>query len=234
MQMDAQMHVFTNGPELAEKLATDVAERLSSAVAERGTASIAVSGGSTPKVFFQALSKHKLDWKNISVTLVDERFVPADNDRSNHKLVADNLLQNAAKDAYFVPLYQPFAEVDDAATLATVKTEAICDPFDVVILGMGTDGHTASFFPGGDNLEEALDLDEPRAVLPMVAETAGEDRLTFNLSALHDAVFLVLHIEGAAKKETLEKAQADLDEEDMPVRAVLNRADSQVNIYWAP
>ncbi|NTJ41401.1 6-phosphogluconolactonase [Agrobacterium larrymoorei] len=232
--MEAQMHVFANGPELAEKLAGDVAQRLKEALEERGTASIAVSGGSTPKLFFQALSKHPLAWGQVNVTLVDERFVPADSDRSNHKLVADNLLQNEAAAAYFLPLYQSAASAEDAATLATVKTADICDPFDVVILGMGTDGHTASFFPGGDNLEEALDLDEPRAVLPMEAEGAGEERLTFNLSALHDASFLVLHIEGAAKKETLEKAQADLDEDEMPIRAVLNRADSPVNIYWAP
>ncbi|UHS60386.1 6-phosphogluconolactonase [Agrobacterium vaccinii] len=232
--MIGQEHIFANGQELAETLAKDVAKRLEDAVSERGTASIAVSGGSTPKRFFQELSKHELDWKNISVTLVDERFVPPESDRSNHKLVADNLLQNAATYAYFVPLYQFFATTEDAATLATVKTEAICDPFDVVILGMGTDGHTASFFPGGDNLEEALDLDEDRAVLPMTAETAGEDRLTFNLSALHDARFLVLHIEGAAKKETLDQAKSDLDEEEMPIRAVLNRAESPVNIYWAP
>lgn len=234
MQMIGQEHIFANGQELAETLAKDVAKRLEDAVSERGTASIAVSGGSTPKRFFQELSKHQLDWKNVSVTLVDERFVPPESDRSNHKLVADNLLQNAATYAYFVPLYQFFATTEDAATLATVKTEAICDPFDVVILGMGTDGHTASFFPGGDNLEEALDLDEERAVLPMTAETAGEDRLTFNLSALHDARFLVLHIEGAAKKETLDQAKSDLDEEEMPIRAVLNRAESPVNIYWAP
>lgn len=232
--MEPQMHVFNNGPELAEKLAADVAERLKAAIEERGAASIAVSGGSTPKLFFQALSRHSLEWPQVSVTLVDERFVPADSDRSNHKLVADNLLQNEAKAAYFVPLYQSAASPEDAATLATVKTADICDPFDIVILGMGTDGHTASFFPGGDNLEEALDLDEPRLVLPMEAEGAGEERLTFNLSALHDASFLVLHIEGAAKKETLEKAQSDLDEDEMPIRSVLNRADSTVNIYWAP
>ncbi len=232
--MEPQMHVFNNGPELAEKLAADVAERLKAAIEERGAASIAVSGGSTPKLFFQALSRHSLDWPQVSVTLVDERFVPADSDRSNHKLVADNLLQNEAKAAYFVPLYQSAASPEDAATLATAKTADICDPFDIVILGMGTDGHTASFFPGGDNLEEALDLDEPRSVLPMEAEGAGEERLTFNLSALHDASFLVLHIEGAAKKETLEKAQSDLDEDEMPIRSVLNRADSTVNIYWAP
>ncbi|MFK0384903.1 6-phosphogluconolactonase [Agrobacterium sp. NPDC090273] len=232
--MTETMHVFDNTADLASSLAADVASRLASATEERGTASIAVSGGSTPKLFFQALSRHALDWPNISVTLVDERFVSADNDRSNHKLVADNLLQNEAKAAYFVPLFQPAASPEDAATLATVKTEAICDPFDVVILGMGTDGHTASFFPGGDNLEEALDLDEPRGVLTMAAENAGEERLTFNFSSLADARFLVLHIEGAAKKATLEKAQSGEDEDEMPIRAVLNRADTPVDIYWAP
>lgn len=232
--MTEQMHVFTSAAELAEKLATDVANRLSSSIKSRGTASIAVSGGSTPKLFFQTLSKVDLDWSKVNVTLVDERFVPADNERSNHKLVADHLLQNNAKAAYFVPLYQPAASAEDAATLATVKTATICDPFDVVILGMGTDGHTASFFPDGDNLEEALDLDEPRSVLTMDAEGAGEERLTFNFSSLYDARLLVLHIEGAAKKETLEKAQAGEYEDEMPIRAVLRRASSPVNIYWAP
>ena len=232
--MEPKMHVFADGAVLATALAEQVAAQLKAAIDERGTASIAVSGGSTPKLFFQTLSQHDLDWSRVNVTLVDERFVPADNDRSNHKLVAENLLQNAAKAAYFVPLYQSSASADDAATLATVKTADICDPFDIVILGMGTDGHTASFFPGGDNLEEALDLDEPRAVLPMEAEGAGEERLTFNLSAIADARLLVLHIEGAAKKDTLDKAKADLDEDDMPIRAVLNRALTPLTIYWAP
>src|SRR5690606_36745905 len=156
---------------LAEQLAQDVADKLSSAIKKNGSASLAVSGGSTPKLFFQALSKHELNWKLVNITLVDERFVPANNDRSNHKLVADNLLQNLEAQAHFIPLYQAGAELEDAATLATVKTADICDPFDVVVLGMGADGHTASFFPEGDNLEIALDLDEPREVLPMTAET---------------------------------------------------------------
>lgn len=225
---------FETTAALADQLAQDVADKLASAIKKNGSASLAVSGGSTPKLFFQRLSKHELNWKLVNITLVDERFVPADNDRSNHKLVSDNLLQNNAANAHFIPLYQSGASLEDAATLATVKTADICDPFDVVVLGMGADGHTASFFPEGDNLEIALDLDEPREVLPMTAETAGEERLTFNLSALHDARFLVLHIEGAAKLEAFEKALAELDEEEMPIRSVLNRADTKPVTYWAP
>jgi 6-phosphogluconolactonase len=229
-----RMNRFESASALAEQLAKDVGDKLASAINKNGSASLAVSGGSTPKLFFQTLSKYDINWKLVTITLVDERFVGPDNERSNHKLVADLLLQNNAKNAQFIPLYQAGASIDDAATLATVMTAAFCDPFDVVVLGMGADGHTASFFPEGDNLEIALDLDEPREVLPMAAETAGEERLTFNLSALHDARLLALHIEGEGKLKAYEAAKADLDEEEMPVRAVLNRADTPVAVYWAP
>ena len=105
---------------------------------------------------------------------------------------------------------------------------------DVVILGMGNDGHTASFFPGGDRLAEALSLDTPRGVITMEAEGASEPRLTLTFSSLQDARLLVLHIEGQAKKDTLDKALSAGAEVEMPVRAVLNRAKTPVDIYWAP
>ncbi len=155
---------------------------LSAAIAARGAASIAVSGGSTPKAFFQALSNRDLDWSKVTVTLVDERFVPADNERSNHLLVASNLLQNKAKAARFVPLYRKTGSAEDAAKLATAETKAIGNPFDVVILGMGGDGHTASFFPGGNNLAVALDPATPRGVITM--EARGCRRATPDLHLL--------------------------------------------------
>lgn len=232
--MVANMHAFANGAELARNLADRVAEALSAAIAARGAASIAVSGGSTPKVFFQDLSTRPLDWEKVTITLVDERFVPADNPRSNHLLVDANLLQNKAKAACFVPLYHGVASVEDAAVLATEKTKEIGDPFDVVILGMGGDGHTASFFPGGNNLRVALDSKTPRGIITMEAEGAGEERLTFTFSSLQDARLLVLHIEGESKKDVLERAEAAGDETEMPIRAVLRRAASPVEIYWAP
>ncbi|TXH84597.1 MAG: 6-phosphogluconolactonase, partial [Rhizobium sp.] len=109
--MTANMHAFANGAELAGKLADKVAETLSSAIAARGSASIAVSGGSTPKAFFQALSSRSIDWGKVTITLVDERFVPADNPRSNHLLVQENLLKDKAAAAVFLPLYQAAASV---------------------------------------------------------------------------------------------------------------------------
>lgn len=232
--METRIHEYADGSILAEKLADQVARHLAAAVETRGAASLAVSGGSTPKRFFQALAKRDIDWSKVAVTLVDERFAPADNPRSNHLLVTNNLLQDKASAARFVPLYHDCPTVEDAAAAATKETAAIGQPFDVVILGMGGDGHTASFFPNGNNLARALDADTPRCVMTMEAGGAEEPRLTFSFSSLVDAGLLVLHIEGDAKKAVLEQAQNGIDETEMPIRAILNRAISPVEIYWAP
>jgi 6-phosphogluconolactonase len=228
------LHSFENGPALAEALADKVAIALSESVASRGSATLAVSGGSTPKAFFEALSKKPLDWSNVSVTLVDERFVPADNPRSNHLLVATHLLKNEASEAEFIPLYQPEEDIETAATVATDAVSDVGTPMDVVVLGMGADGHTASFFPGGDHLEDALDLSLPPRVMTMEAAGAGEPRLTLSFSSIADAGLLIVHIEGAEKKAVLEKALGGTDEAEMPIRAVLERAETDVEIYWAP
>jgi 6-phosphogluconolactonase len=232
--MSARLHEFKDGAALAEGLAERVAGALADAVAARGRATIAVSGGSTPKAFFKALSGRDIDWTRITVTLVDERFVPADNPRSNHLLVAENLLQDKAKSAQFLPLYRQAGSAEDAAKLVTADAAALGHPFDVVILGMGTDGHTASFFPGGSRLAEAIAADTPRGVITMEAQGAGEPRLTFTFASLQDARLLVLHIEGQGKKDVLAAAEGDGPEADMPIRTVLRRAATPVDIYWAP
>ncbi|MCW5706571.1 6-phosphogluconolactonase [Shinella sp.] len=232
--MSARLHEFKDGAALAEGLADRVSGALADAVASRDRASIAVSGGSTPKAFFKALSRRDIDWGKVTITLVDERFVPADNPRSNHLLVADNLLQDRAKAANVLPLYRDAGSAEEAARIVSADAEALGHPFDVVILGMGTDGHTASFFPGGSRLAEAISAETPRGVITMEAEGAGEPRLTFTFASLQDARLLVLHIEGQGKKDVLAAAEADGPETDMPIRAILRRAATPVDIYWAP
>lgn len=160
--------------------------------------------------------------------------MPEDNPRSNHLLVATHLLKNQAAEAEFVPLYAPEETIEAAAAVASDAVSDLGTPLDVVILGMGTDGHTASFFPGGDNLEDALDLTLPPRVITMQAPGAGEPRLTLSFSSLADAGLLIVHIEGAEKQAVLDKALAGTDETEMPVRAVLARAETPVDIYWAP
>jgi 6-phosphogluconolactonase len=224
---------FADRNALAIALAETVASRLKSAIAERGEASIAVSGGSTPENFFTVLSRADLDWGKVSVTLVDERWVSSDNERSNARLVAETLLTNRAAAARFIPLYCNATRPEDGipATLAALATVPM--PFDVAVLGMGTDGHTASFFPGGDHLVEALDPDNPALLTAMTAPGAGEPRVTFTLAPILASGMIALHIEGEDKKTVFEQALADGPEEDMPVRAVL-RSSRPVTVFWAP
>ncbi|MDB5525969.1 MAG: pgl [Rhizobium sp.] len=232
--MAYHFNTFSNGAALAEALASKVAQALSEAISARGQASLAVSGGSTPKAFFRALSAKPLDWGKVTITLVDERFVPETSDRSNHALVSNGLLQDAAAAAKFIPLYHAVADVENAAFAATMDAKEISQPFDVVILGMGGDGHTASFFPGGNNLEKALDPSAPRSVITMEAQDAGEPRLTFTFSALQDARLLVLHIEGDAKKPVIDRALAEGKASALPIGRVIANAASDTEIYWAP
>jgi 6-phosphogluconolactonase len=223
---------FATRGELAEALAKDVAAALSRAVARRGTAFLAVSGGTTPAAFFRALSDQAVDWKNIVVTLIDERFVPETSPRSNAALVGSTLLQNRAKDAGFVGLYRPAAAVEGAAREAAKALAGLPWPLDVAILGMGTDGHTASFFPDAANLDALLAPEQPAYVLPVHAPSAGEPRLTLPLSRIVAADFVVVHIEGSEKKAVLDAALEP--EADRPISAVFRYGRKPVEIYWAP
>ncbi len=230
--MVVKRHTFASADALAEGLADAVAANLANGIRSRGMGVVAVSGGSTPKRFFTALSMRKLDWKNVIVTLVDERWVDSSSDRSNAKLVHDNLLVNEAHDAVFVSLWSGGERPDTEAIKRTnAALTGLASPFDAVILGMGNDGHTASFFPGGDTLHEALTSKGPAIALN--AQGAGEPRVTLTLPVLLCTRSLYLHIEGAEKAATLEVALNDGPVEDMPIRAVLRQAHTPVLVYHA-
>ncbi len=147
---------------------------LTAAVAARGAGFLAVSGGSTPKLFFQALSKSALDWDKITVTLIDERFVAPSSPRSNQGLVESNLLQNAARRAKFVPLYNGADDPEEGARLAGEALAKAPWPLDVAVLGMGNDGHTASIFPDAPNLAALVD---PKGQRKVASVHATGDRL---------------------------------------------------------
>ena len=229
-----QFHSYESRKELAEALATGIGAVLAGGIATRGQARLAVSGGSTPKLFFETLSKTDLDWERVRVTLVDERFVAPDSDRSNAGMVQRLLLQNNAKAARFIPLCDGSEESADKAAETADHAIAMLGQLDAAVLGMGTDGHTASFFPGGDRLTEALDLATPHHVIPMQAEGAGEPRLTMTLHYLLEARFLALHVEGAEKRTVLEDAMFEGPHEEMPVRALIDQAGERLHTFWAP
>lgn len=219
---------------LASALSESVAADLKAGIAERGAASLAVSGGSTPALFFKTLAaRDDINWTKVTVTLVDERWVDDTSERSNARLVKTNLLQGPAAKAAFVPLFSGGEAPGPEQVAKSCELQcAVPHPFDAVIFGMGNDGHTASFFPGGDALDAALNDAGP--ALAIRAPGAGEPRITLTLPHLLNTRSLYLHIEGDAKATTLETALQDGPVSDMPVRAVLRQSAKPVNVYWCP
>ncbi len=218
--MIAKERLFESRGSLASALASDVANALAHHVAAKDKACLAVSGGTTPKLFFETLSRIDIPWRKIVITLVDERKVPESSPRSNAKLVRENLIQNSASGAEFVHLF----ENPDADKVPTI---------DVVILGMGNDGHTASFFSNGNHLKQAIDPAAKRRIIDISAPNSGEPRLTFTLPSLLDASLICLHLEGQEKRDVLNKALGEGPTEAMPVRAIL-RSQRPVTLYWCP
>jgi len=232
---DVSTHNFADAEAQAVTLAKRLAERLRTGLGARGHALLAVSGGSTPKALFAHLAREALDWAHVRITLVDERWVPADDPRSNARLVQSTLLQHAARAASFVPLYTGAATPEAGLAEATARINALPLPFDAVVLGMGDDGHTASFFPGGDHLDLALNLHHRAAVVSMRAPAAREPRITLTLATLLETHALYLLVSGARKREVLADAQLGLGAaQHYPVRAVLTQKRVPVAVYWCP
>ena len=225
-----QFTAFDDGTELARWLAKEVAGNLATAIGEKGSASLAVSGGTTPVQFFRELSAADIDWAKVCVTLADERFVPPDSARSNQRLVTLELLQNKAARARFLPLYND--EDIEASVAQSAGLLAGHLPLDVIVLGMGADGHTASLFPGSEGLREAADPEGKRLLMAVDAPGAAEPRITMTLPVIASAKAQYLHIEGTEKRAVFEAAQEAADPAQTPIGFVLEHCP-ELKIVWA-
>lgn len=216
--------------QLANALAAAVAAALRTAIDSRGTATLVVSGGRSPIAFFERLAQQPLPWSQVVISLADERWVPVNHATSNEGLVRRHLLRGPAAAARFIGLYQVASSLEQAA-LKAEQALAELPPIDVLVLGMGDDGHTASLFPDSPNLREALQTDCPRRCLPLLAPSVPHQRLSMSLPLLASARLPLLAIQGQGKLATLSEALAEGEVASMPIRAFLH---SPLEIYWCP
>lgn len=223
---------FETDAVLVQVLAAHIADMLAEAVATRGRAALAVSGGSTPRSLFEALSIIDIPWPQVTVTLVDERWVQESDSDSNALLVRRHLLQGRAAKARFVGLKTDAGDPFRAALDVEKRLRTSVLPLDVVVLGMGEDGHTASFFPAAEGLDNALN--DPRQVCCGIRPPlAPHLRMTLSLHTLLSARHLLLHIVGARKREVLEVAMTPGSIAGLPIRAVLHQSQLLLEIYYA-
>lgn len=223
---------YPNSQLLIEDLAAYIVKDLKQAIEKKGHASIAVSGGKTPIPLFKLLSQQDLDWHNVFITLVDDRWVDDTDDASNEKLVLTYLLQNKAKLANFVGLKNSCDNPFDGAEITDKNLNKIPMPLDVLILGMGEDGHTASLFPGAANLRAGLDMKSGRKVVGMTPLTAPLDRITLTLPTILDSQNIYLHLVGESKMQVLQQAEKGDDINQMPIRAILQQNKVNVIGFW--
>ena len=231
---DIHEHRFAQAATLTQALAARIAEALQSGLAAGRGASLAVPGGHTPIALFERLSSATLDWDSVWITLTDERWVDVTSASSNEALVRTHLLRQAAASAQFVGLKSAGTDVQTAASASWSNVAEIPRPFDLMLLGMGDDGHVASLFPDSPGLPAALDLSQPPGCVAMHAPVAPHARISLNLRALLDSRQIVLLIEGQAKWDTLQRARMHGAATEMPVRALLQQQNVPVSVYWSP
>ncbi|MBA4108841.1 MAG: 6-phosphogluconolactonase [Leptothrix sp. (in: Bacteria)] len=235
---DAACHVH-EAPDaltLAQDLARFVATRLQEGVSQRGQALLVVSGGSTPVPFFQALAPMAIDWPKVSITLADERWVPPDHADSNERLVRAHLLQGLAGQAHFVPLKTADAVAAHGVSELEAALQALPWPADVVVLGMGSDGHTASLFPGSAQLAEALDDGRAARCLAVSAPPLPNvpvDRVSLGKRALLDTRQVVIHITGPSKRQLLEQAMQAAPASPLPISVAWSRANIPLYVFYS-
>lgn len=230
----AGFKAFTDAESLVRELTDCIRQILDEAIRLRGQASLVVSGGTTPVPLFESLSHLELAWDKVVITLADERWVAPDDPDSNERLVQMHLLKNRAVAARFIGLKTPDATAAAGEAACHQRICQIPRPFDVLILGMGGDGHTASLFPGAAALSRAMDLGQKSRCLAIAPPAAPHDRMTLTLPALLDARHIAVHITGASKRQVYEKAVAGDNFEEMPIRAILAQNDVPVTVWCAP
>ena len=231
--MTAQFTQTESPAQSAQALAQAVAQNLRDTLATQPRATLAVSGGKSPIAFFQALSQQDLNWARVNITLVDERIVPTRHADSNTGLVRQHLLQHRATAAQWLPLISDDADegsLKNSATAVEFALQHYTQP-DVLVLGMGGDGHTASIFPQAPQFADAVRPDYPQPLLHTSPITAPHERISMTLAAIEATPHVYLAIAGADKRRVYDAA-AQAQTAQYPISYVLHSQKVNAHVIY--
>jgi 6-phosphogluconolactonase len=216
---------------LEEQLATTILQALTQEIERNGRASLLVSGGSTPKGLFVQLAKADIPWQQVTISLVDERYLPDGHPDQNGTMVKKLLLQEFAAKAKFQPLVMDATDAQTNLALVNAEMRKLPRPFTVVVLGMGGDGHTASLFPDAPELDSGMDLTSEEDIILTHPKAAPHERITFTRKALLSTKHLILHCYGADKKHVLDAAAEAQTYRPYPIQGFMNQS-TPLTVFW--
>jgi 6-phosphogluconolactonase len=232
--IEAEWWEYDSLGELADAVAGDIGFIVESAIDARGSSLIAVPGGSTGPAVFGKLAAQSLPWKKVTIIPTDDRLVPMDDERSNVRAIAKAFLPVGAR---VIPIAAEIADYRLAGNSADARLQDLSWPPDLVWLGMGKDGHTASIFAGPD-LQDALDAPKTRRAVGVMPDPLPPEapvaRVTLTRSAILSARTVMIVITGEEKRALLEQAIADGQSSKLPIGRVLAEAEQPIDIHWCP
>ena len=232
--IEAEWWEYDSLDELADAVAGDVGFIIESAVDARNASLIAVPGGKTGPAIFPKLVAQPLQWKRVTVIPTDDRLVPMDDERSNVRAIGKAFIPAGAR---VIPIATDIADYRLAGNSADARLQDLPWPPDLVWLGMGRDGHTASIFAGAD-LQPALDAPKARRAIGVMPDPLPPEapvaRVTLTRAAILSARTILITITGQEKRDLLEQAIADGQSSKLPIGRVLAEVEQPIDIHWCP
>jgi 6-phosphogluconolactonase len=233
--IEAEWWEYDSLNELADAVAGDVGFIVESAVDARNASLIAVPGGKTGPAIYSKIASQKLPWKRLTIIPTDDRVVPLESDLANVRDIAKAFLPTGAR---VIPIVSGAAQdYKLAGNAADARLQDLPWPPDLVWLGMGADGHTASIFPGPD-LPTALDAPKARRAVGVMPDPLPSEapvpRVTLTRAAILSARTILIVVTGQEKREVLERAIADGQSSKVPIGRVIAEVEQPIDIHWCP
>ena len=226
-------NIFTDKAKLELELAEEISQKLDLELKNKGEANLLVSGGSTPKKLYEILSNKKIDWKNVSIGLIDERFVATNTEESNELLIKNTLLKNKAADAKFIGLIFNLNDYKENLNITISKHKPFYKSITCSILGMGSDGHTASLFPNFEEVYTDDNIYGDKMIINTKATSEPSKRISYTKAKILSSKHLFLYFNGKEKLDVFNSAKKNKNASIRPISAFIHQNINTLNVFYS-